>query len=330
MRIILVASALLISMVTGMAWGILVHKKEVFPHPQIKFVWDKLSGNDERYHYGPWSIGIYTGAEPLSVVDSSEEFSNPVLTAKDVTDIDAVFVADPFIVQKDGGYLMFFEVLNRDTNLGSISYAKSSDGVSWKYKETIIEENFHLSYPQVFEHEGEYYLVPESYQDRSVRLYRAVDFPHDWEYVGSLLTGYSYIDPTLFQKDEKWWMYVSTPDNATLNLYYSSNLESGWSPHPENPIIKGNKRHARMSGPVFQNNGNLYRFTQSAVGGYGTEVFGFEVKELTTESYSETLFSEQPLITGSGVNGWNSDGMHHLDLHELSDSWIAAVDGRFY
>jgi len=34
------------------------------------------------------------------------------------------------------------------------------------------------------------------------------------------------------------------------------------------------------------------------------------------------------LLRGSGGSDWNSNGMHHFDVHQLNDSsWIAAVDG---
>jgi len=38
---------------------------------------------------------------------------------------------------------------------------------------------------------------------------------------------------------------------------------------------------------------------------------------------------QNPILKASGV-GWNKDGMHHIDLHQVEqDKWIACVDG-FY
>ena len=41
--------------------------------------------------------------------------------------------------------MMFFEVLNRETDNGDIGYAVSKDGKQWDYKSIIIDEDFHLS-----------------------------------------------------------------------------------------------------------------------------------------------------------------------------------------
>jgi hypothetical protein len=58
-----------------------------------------------------WSIGIYSGSSPLSLGPHAG-LTNPVLTAADVTDVDAEFVADPFLINHERGWFMFFEVLN--------------------------------------------------------------------------------------------------------------------------------------------------------------------------------------------------------------------------
>ena len=70
---------------------------------------------------------------------------------------------------------------------GVIALASSADGFKWGYRQVVLDEPFHLSYPYVFEFEGEHYMVPESHQDRSLRLYRAVDFPTRWEHACNLI-----------------------------------------------------------------------------------------------------------------------------------------------
>ncbi len=57
-----------------------------------------------------WSIGIYAGTSPLDLLPHGR--SNPVLTARDVTDVPAAFVADPFMIKNGPRWYMFFEVFN--------------------------------------------------------------------------------------------------------------------------------------------------------------------------------------------------------------------------
>jgi len=244
-----------------------------------------------------------------------------------VDDIDARFVADPFMMIEDGRYTMFFEVMNRTSNQGDIGYATSSDGISWAYEKIIIDEDFHLSYPYVFEWDGNYYLMPESVADFSLRLYIATSFPDEWEYLGNMMGGQRYVHSSLFRYKDKWWLFTSPSGSEMLNLYYSDNLRSGWRPHAMNPIIKLNKHTARSAGRVLVHDSRVYRFAQDDAPSYGIQIFAFEITELSENSYADKPVSEIPVVTKSG-KGWNAAGMHHVDVQWLDGRWIASVDGR--
>src|SRR5712692_8484557 len=126
-----------------------------------------------------WSIGIYTGTSPLDL-GPANGVVNPILTSASVHDVPASFVADPFMVRRVGAWYMFFEVLNQATDRGEIGLATSSDGLSWTYRQIVLAEPLHLSYPYVFEWQGEYYMVPETLAAQSVRLYRHETSPTRW------------------------------------------------------------------------------------------------------------------------------------------------------
>ena len=55
----------------------------------------------------------------------------------------------------------------------------------------MIEEDFHLSYPFIFEYKEEVYIIPDSCNNRSIRLYKAIEFPMKWEYQYDLLKNIS-------------------------------------------------------------------------------------------------------------------------------------------
>jgi len=313
---------LIIILIVGIFYGIEIHKDKIFPYGYFKKAYHHLI----QETYGPWSIGIYEGTTIFNLIDP-EEISNPVLTGKDVDDIDARFVADPFMVSKNGKYYMFFEVMNRETNQGDIGYAQSEDGKRWDYRKIIIDEKFHLSYPYIFEWENNYYLIPESHEDLSVRIYKSISFPEKWEYIGNLLSGYHYVDPSIFRYKDKWWLFVSNRENNVLNLYYSENLLAGWRPHPMNPIVKLDKNISRPGGRVIVYNDKLYRLTQDDDPGYGIQVFAFEITKLSEKTYEEKMASETPIVTKTD-NGWNAAGMHNVDPHKVGNKWISAVDGQ--
>lgn len=66
-------------------------------------------------------------------------------------------VADPFLWQrKDDGLYMFYETKSTARGRGEIGVARSTDGgVSFKHLGTALSERWHLSYPFVFEHQGQ-------------------------------------------------------------------------------------------------------------------------------------------------------------------------------
>lgn len=274
-----------------------------------------------------WSIGIYTAESPFDLLPS-ENKSNPVLTAKDVTDIPADFVADPFMVKENSIWYMFFEVMNANTKQGDIGLAMSNDGLNWTYNQIVLDEPFHLSYPYVFRWRTQYYMIPESRQAGSIRLYKAVNFPTQWSFVATLLRGY-YVDSSIIHRDGRWWIFVGTnpEDNDTLRLYYADDLIGPWVEHPKSPIIIGDANIARPGGRILTFNDRVFRYAQDDDPVYGNQVRAFEITRLTTISYEEKGVTKSPILEASGV-GWNAKGMHHIDPHQIDGNrWIACVDG---
>lgn len=271
-----------------------------------------------------YSIGIYVGDFPFQLI-SPPNIVNPVLRARHVSDVRAAFVADPFMVREKDLWYMFFEVLNADTRKGDIGLAISDDGFHWKYKQIVLDEQFHLSYPYVFKWNGDYYMVPESVAAYSVRLYRALEFPTRWVFVKSLLNG-NYYDSSLLNYGRKWWLFT-TDRNDILRLFFADDLTGIWKEHPKSPIVFGNGHIARPGGRILLLNNKVFRFAQDCVPKYGYQVFAFEITELTPEHYNEREVLENPILSPTG-KGWNAERMHHIDLHEIeTNSWIACVDG---
>ena len=277
-----------------------------------------------------WSIGIYQGRSILDL-RAPAAVQNPVLTREHVTDVPATFVADPFMIQVDGTWRMFFEVMNWKTGKGEIGLAESADGYTWNYQQIVLAEPFHLSYPCVFGWGGEYYMIPESYQAKSIRLYRAESFPTRWSFMANLMEGPYLVDSSIFRHADKWWVLAETnPDvkHDCLRLYYADELVGPWIEHPKSPIIKNNPTIARPAGRVVTGGDRVIRFTQDCSHSYGSEVRAFEITALTTKNYKEEMLGLWPLLAPSGC-GWNADGMHHIDAHIIGeDQWIACVDGR--
>lgn len=274
-----------------------------------------------------WTIGIYRSDNPFHF-NALQGWINPLFRAENVTDVPAKFVADPFLIKEDKTYNLFFEVYNNDTKQGDLAVATSTNTWTWKYEKLIVDEPFHLSYPYVFKSEGEYYLIPESFEDNSIRLYKADEFPTEWSYVKTLVDGRDYVDNSIVFFNGKWWLFSSVTSNDTLYLHYADSLTGPWTEHPQSPIVTNDVHKARPSGRLLIYEGKLYRFTMDIDPPVGThQVMAYEITDITPTSYSERLAQDAPVVMPSG-SGWNGQAMHQLDPVQVdSDSWIASVDG---
>jgi len=283
-----------------------------------------LADQESRQWRLTWSIAVYQGASPLALAPLDAR-NRPALTADDVTDLKASGVADPFVVQVDGLYHLFFEVINRDSERGEIACATSRDGRTWRYGSVVLREPFHLSYPFVLRHGDAFYMVPETRQAGAVRLYRADDFPHGWRCVGELLRG-PYADSTLVQHEGHWYLFAERGLDE-LCLFHSPMLEGGWQPHPASPLWAGNRRYSRPGGRIVAAGGRLYRFAQDAWPNYGSRLHAFAIDTLTPAAWAEHLCPESPILEATGT-GWNAMAMHHIDAWEHAPGqWLALVDG---
>lgn len=273
-----------------------------------------------------WSIGMYAGKSPLDVV-AHPDFVSPVLTSKEITDVKADFVADPFLFKEGADWYLFFEVLNSKTCLGEIAWAKSKDFGSWEYGGVVLRQSTHMSYPYVFDHAGVKHMIPEIYAAGEVVLYRAQRFPDEWQRQCVLIEEPLYDSSVVFHEG-MWYLFGSTA-TFDLRLFCSQSLYDGWVEHPASPLVKRDKLRARPAGRIINWQGQLYRFCQDCRKGYGVAVYAVKINRLNPVEYSEELSRQQPVIAASG-KGWNAVGMHTVCAEQVSaDSWVAAVDGYY-
>ncbi len=281
-----------------------------------------------------WSISIYEGQsfcnlKPTSVVQ------NPVLSRRDVSDAVAVFVADPFMIRGQDNWLMFFEIFNQQQNKGELAFARSQDGYNWNYQHKILAEDFHLSYPYVFESDSNWYMIPESCEANSIRLYQAKKFPGTWEFIKEILVGKRFVDASIINFNGIWWLFVGVePPNGTacneLRLYSADHLLDDWIEHSMSPIVSNNQEISRPAGRMRQLDDRLIRFTQDCGVAYGYNVQAIQIEVLTKTEYREAKIpTDQHYLFELGTMSCNNLGMHHLDFIMLQDDrCIACVDSR--
>jgi hypothetical protein len=203
------------------------------------------------------------------------------------------FWADPFVIRHDGRWHLFFEEKIDAVPKGHIACLSFDDKGERTEPEVVLDLPYHLSYPFVFAHEGEHYMLPESVAAQQVTLFRACPFPTRWEPVQVLRHGIRAADPTLLRRAGRWWLFAAVSESAhgpqsdELCLFYSDELLSAdWRPHPRNPVVS-DVRSARPAGPFFEHRGELYRPSQDCSQRYGFAVRINKVVKLSVREYAE-------------------------------------------
>jgi hypothetical protein len=174
------------------------------------------------------------------------------------------FYADPFLWECKGRVFCFFEDYSYVSECGRISCGEVTAGCELVDVRPVLEPNYHLSYPFVFEDNGDMFLVPESAQNGTIDLYRATSFPYQWEYVRTMLDAPG-LDTTIVWRDGLYWMFtsLSEPRGSSVQLaaLFSSSLTGKYEFHYQTPITS-DIRLARCAGRVFEHDGALIRPSQ--------------------------------------------------------------------
>lgn len=69
-------------------------------------------------------------------------------------------------------------------------------------------------------------MIPETSEENEVSLYKSFidDFPNNWRKEKILLSGKDFQDPVLFEKDNIYYLFVSTNKDRILRIYFSDNF----------------------------------------------------------------------------------------------------------
>lgn len=221
------------------------------------------------------------------------------------------FWADPCVIKMEDRYYVFLEEYLDQTGKGHISVIELDRKGVVNGPTSVLEREYHLSYPFVFEWNNDYYMVPESAANKSVELYRSTSFPFEWKLEKVLMTGVRAKDATLAEVNGMWWMFVSIAENSIPDELYLFSAETPlgpWSPHPRNPV-KSDVRGSRPAGKLFNWNGDLYRPAQDSSGRYGYAISINKVVQLDREGFREEQVS-------SILPNWNKDllGTHTISI----------------
>jgi len=209
------------------------------------------------------------------------------------------FWADPFPVEHNGKIYIFVEQ-QIGHEKGILGVIELYNDLSYSEFIPVLEKSYHLSFPNVFpvteNNRLIWYMIPETHENGTIELYRALDFPYKWEFEMTLMNGITAADSTIIYYDARWWLFTIlengiSPANANLSLFYSDTFPTNqWAAHPRNPVVS-TPENSRMAGKIFNRNGILYRPAQNCLNDYGKETNINKILALTPFDYKEELLT---------------------------------------
>lgn len=220
------------------------------------------------------------------------------------------FYADPFVVGQGGRAFLFVEEFPYATGRGLLSVAEIGADGAIATPRPFLEQDCHLSYPQVFAADGEIWMVPETSGRRTVELWRAVAFPDRWERHAVLLDGVDVGDATLLRRDDGWWMFGAPRETwcsswDALQIWRAPGLTGPWRPVGATPTLV-DVASARPAGAMFETAEGLFRPVQDSSKGYGCGLAVARVERLDATGLVETVTrrfaTPAPLV---GLHTWN-------------------------
>ena len=234
-----------------------------------------------------WSIAWRRGVSSAATLDICyQDFTR-------LQDDGRRFFADPFVLMRGDLAHVFCEEVPFATGRGLISHFTIDDRGNVSGPRPVLEQPYHLSYPFVFERDGEVWMIPESSAARTVELYRAERFPDRWTKQAILLDDVLADDSTLFETDGRLFLFAALRDWQAsscdaLGLYRANSLTGPWHAHPANPVLL-DPSAARPAGALFAHGRGIVRPAQDCSRGYGRSLAFCRIDRLDDEGFSQTV-----------------------------------------
>jgi hypothetical protein len=234
---------------------------------------------------------------------------------RELPDDGVRFYADPFPIVSGGRLHMFVEEFDHRLGRGVISVIEFDGSGPIGKPRQVLETASHLSYPFVFEHAGETWMVPESSATATIDLYRADPFPDRWIKEATLVSGVTASDATLFEHNGRWWMLAVARDDGgahsdALHVWSAGDALGPWRAHDRNPVLV-DIASARPAGRVGRRDGKLIRPFQDCRNGYGSALGLAAIIRLDDEGFEqqvETMIYPGPCWPGRRLHTLNRAG----------------------
>lgn len=186
--------------------------------------------------------------------------------------------ADPFLFKHGDKTYVFYE--HYDYDKGCIAYRD----LEYPAVENIcLIRPYHISFPFLIEEDGEIYMVPETGSANCIEIYKAVEFPDEWERVKTLVPNVCAGDSVIYKKGGDYYLFTTVDGDHKPRIYRANSLLGEY-----NEIWSSEILNSRPAGNMFEvetpQKTVIYRPVQEGLKNYGRAVI---IKEVSFMPYRE-------------------------------------------
>lgn len=209
-----------------------------------------------------WSVAIKLKSESAYTVIRNPHFS---------------WLADPFVCESDGHIFIFAEMMRKKSQKGVIAFAEYHSNVSDLVWTKVVEEPFHLSFPNIIQVGNTWYMMPECGDARKIQIYYSKKFPLEWELYSQFDTDDKYVDSVYYQYDIKKGKGVVISYNLSKQSLDFLNFEG--SKYEVIGSVNDNNKCLRPAGQLFVVDDKVIIPTQECSSEYGKSLLFYEIKK---------------------------------------------------
>jgi len=292
---------------------------------------EKLYQNTKKYKFY-WFVFQKRDTNLKTICD---RINNNNTTYFQLIDTEPLTCADPFIFKYGDKTYIFYEKVNRriindyPTEIGDIYHTEVKfENDQFKYSKPVctITANFHLSYPFVFEDNGQIYLMPEQMKSGKLTLYICDSFPDRWrEHV--IFKG-KFSDSTIFKHNGYYWLFTTEKkkDVKEFKIFYTKTLLGTWSRYTNKIKTNNTFKYDRCGGSVIRENNEMFFPFQIIGVKYGSTLHIEKIIKITPD---EIVFEHAYELNRNNHHYSCTDEFYVTDFNNHNDNpffnyWISS------
>lgn len=208
--------------------------------------------------------------------------------------VEGMWYADPLLFWHQGKRWLFCEAFDMAQGRGAIAVSDFDELDRPNPPRVVLKEEYHLSFPTVFEWNGNVWMIPESGENHTLNLYRCTAFPTEWERVAAFPVGRELCDTIVLAATADGLALLCSetkPENQLYTRYrrYTLCRNKNQPDNPEPFVLEEdepyNLQHrvfdlaSRNAGPLFEHGGQMLHPTQvSTTVDYGVYLQFFAIR----------------------------------------------------